>query len=117
MTHQKLVQTVERRGHSREIVEALLLAGADKDYFADRERLESLAQTLTTPVRTVAVLADEEHSRFQLQIEDRTSGYPRQHTIGVDFANTAEYRTLLANHRDMTVRLKRRPFDESKRLS
>src|SRR5690349_21619343 len=28
MTHQKLMQTVERRGHSREIVEALLQAGA-----------------------------------------------------------------------------------------
>ena len=101
MNHQKLVQTVERRGHSREIVEALLSAGADRDYFADRERLEELAQTLTTPTRTVAVHADEEHSRFQLHIEDRSTGYPRQYTVGVDFVTTAEYRTLLANHRDM----------------
>jgi DNA gyrase subunit B len=101
MNHQKLVQTVERRGHSREIVEALLSAGADRDYFADRERLEELAQTLTTSARTVAVHADEEHSRFQLHIEDRSTGYPRQYTVGHDFVTTAEYRTLLANHRDM----------------
>src|SRR4051812_3306846 len=72
MNHQKLVQTVERRGHSREIIEALLSAGADRDYFADRERLEELARTLTTSTRTVAVHADEEHSRFQLHIEDRS---------------------------------------------
>jgi DNA gyrase subunit B len=101
MTHQKLIQTVERRGHSREIVEALLAAGADRDYFGDRDRLETLAQTLTTPQRTVAVHGDEEHSRYQLHIEDRSSGYPRPHTIGVDFLTTAEYRTLLANSKEM----------------
>ena len=44
---------------------------------------------------------DEEHNRYQLQIEDRSSGYPRQHTIGVDFVTAGEYRTLLANHRDI----------------
>jgi len=101
MTHQKLVQTIERRGVGREIVESLLAAGADRDYFLDRDRLESLARTLTIPTRTVSVLNDEEHSRFQLQIEDRASGYPRNHTIGVDFLATPEYRSLLANKRDM----------------
>ena len=90
-------QTVERRGFSREIVESLLAAGADRDYFADRERLGSLARTLTTATRTVAVQSDEEHSRFQLQIEDRSTGYPRHHTISVDFIGTPEYRGLLAS--------------------
>jgi DNA gyrase subunit B len=103
ITHQKLIQTTERRGHPREIVEALLAAGADRDYVADRDKLEALAQTLTTPTRIVAVRGDEEHSRFQLHIEDRSTGYPRQHTIGFDFLTSAEYRTLLANRRDMPV--------------
>ncbi|MEQ1908714.1 MAG: DNA topoisomerase (ATP-hydrolyzing) subunit B [Vicinamibacterales bacterium] len=103
MTHQKLMQTVERRGFSREIVESLLAAGADRDYFADRERLGSLARTLTTATRTVEVRSDEEHSRFQLQIEDRSTGYPRYHTISVDFLGTAEYRGLLGNYREMPV--------------
>ena len=103
MTHQKLIQTVERRGFSREIVDSLLAAGADREYFADRERLGSLARTLTTAARTVDVRSDEEHSRFQLQIEDRSTGYPRHHTISVDFLGTAEYRGLLANYREMPV--------------
>jgi DNA gyrase subunit B len=101
IAHQKLLQVVERRGHSREIIEALLAAGADKEYFADKDRLDELCHTLTTPTRTVQVQRDEEHNRYLLHVEDRSSGYPRQHTIGVDFVTTAEYRTLLANHRDI----------------
>ena len=99
IAHQKFLETVERRGHPREIVEALLAAGADREYFADKDKLEGVAETLTMPTRTVTVQRDEEHNRYQLQIEDRSSGYPRQHTIGVDFVTAGEYRTLLANHR------------------
>ena len=71
IAHQKLLQVVERRGHSREIIEALLAAGADKDYFADKDKLEELARALTTPTRTVQVQRDEEHNRYLLQVEDR----------------------------------------------
>jgi DNA gyrase subunit B len=101
IAHQKFLETVERRGHPREIVEALLSAGADREYFADKDKLEGVAEKLTMPTRTVTVQRDEEHNRYQLQIEDRSSGYPRQHTIGVDFVTAGEYRTLLANHRDI----------------
>ena len=54
MAQQKLLHMVERRGHPREIIEALVAAGADSEYFADREKLESLATQLTTPTRSVA---------------------------------------------------------------
>src|SRR6266496_3092950 len=101
IAHQKFLQVVERRGHPREIVEALVAAGADREYFADKDKLEGLSRTLTVPARTVAVQRDEEHNRYLLQVEDRSSGYPRHHTIGVDFVTAAEYRTLLANHRDI----------------
>jgi DNA gyrase subunit B len=101
IAHQKFLKTVERRGHPREIVEALLSAGADREYFADRDKLEGVARKLTMPTRTVTVQPDEEHNRYLLHIEDRSSGYPRQHTIGVDFVTAGEYRTLLANHRDI----------------
>jgi DNA gyrase subunit B len=101
ITHQKLLQTVERRGHSREIIEALLAAGADREYFGDKERLENLGRALTTAARTLTVLRDEEHNRYLLHVEDRSSGYPRHDDIGHDFVTAAEYRTLLANHRDM----------------
>src|SRR5687767_10299945 len=53
--HQKLLHMVERRGHPREIVEALVGAGADREYFADKDKLDSVAHALTTATRTVAV--------------------------------------------------------------
>ena len=56
---------------------------------------------LSNSTRTVSVQRDEEHNRYSLQIDDRSSGYSRQHTIGFDFASAAEYRALLANRRDM----------------
>jgi DNA gyrase subunit B len=101
IAHQKLLQVVERRGHPREIVEALVAAGADREYFADKDKLDGLAGTLTTPTRTVTVQRDEEHNRYLLHVEDRSGGYPRQHIIGVDFVTAGEYRTLVANHRDI----------------
>jgi DNA gyrase subunit B len=101
ITHQKYLNLAERRGHSREIIEALLASGADREYFADKDRLEHLAQALTTPARTVVVQRDEEHNRYLLEAEERSNGYPRRDTIGVDFVTSAEYRTLLANHRDL----------------
>jgi DNA gyrase subunit B len=103
IAHQKILATVERRGHPREIVEALVAAGADREYFADKDRLEGLAQTLTTATRGVTVQRDEEHNRYLLQVEDRSTGYPRHHTFGVDFVTAGEYRTLLANCRDIPV--------------
>jgi DNA gyrase subunit B len=101
--HQKILNTVERRGHPREIVEALVAAGADREYFADKDRLEGLAGALTTSTRSVSVQRDEEHNRYLLQVEDRSNGYPRHHTIGVDFVTAGEYRMLLANRRDIPV--------------
>ena len=99
--HQKLLQLVERRGYPREIVEALVEAGADKDYFAEKDKLDTLSQTLTTPLRKVTVQNDEEHTSFLLNVNDRSNGYPRHHKIGVDFIGGVEYRTLAANRREI----------------
>ncbi len=101
IAEQKLLQTIERRGQNREVVEALIAAGADRDYFADRDKLDAFALEQTSPTRTVSVEPDEEHSRFLLQVEDRATGYPRRHTVGVEFISTVEYRTLVANRRDI----------------
>src|SRR5438093_860444 len=101
IAHQKLLQVVERRGYPREIVEALVAAGADKEYFAEKEKLDSLSRTLTTATRKVTVQPDEEHNRFLLNVDDRSNGYPRHHKIGVEFRGGVEYRTLLANRPEM----------------
>jgi len=103
IAHQKLIHVVERRGYPREIVEALVAAGADREFFARKETLDSLSHALTTAARTVTVQPDEEHNRFLLNVEDRSNGYPRHHRIGVDFVAGVEYRTLVANRREMPV--------------
>src|SRR5206468_7676027 len=36
IAHQKFLHMVERRGHPREIVEALVAVGADREYFGDK---------------------------------------------------------------------------------
>jgi len=97
----KLLQAVGRRGMDAEVIEALLDQQADRTFFSARERLAPLAARLTTPVRTVTVRADEEHNLFALEIEDRSNGYPRQQTIGLDFVTSAEYRQLLSISRDL----------------
>jgi DNA gyrase subunit B len=101
IAYQKLLQVVERRGYPREIVEALVAAGADREYFADKDKLDGLSRALTTPSRAVTVRRDEEHNRYLLHVDNRSNGYPRQHTIGVDFLAGAEYRTLAASRREM----------------
>jgi DNA gyrase subunit B len=103
IAHQKLMDVIERRGHPRAIVESLAAEGADRDFFADRNRLESLAQRLTSPSTSVTVQPDEEHNSHLLAVEDRSNGYARHHRIGLDFLTAAEYRTLLANRRDIPV--------------
>jgi DNA gyrase subunit B len=98
----KVLQIVQRRAPSRDVIVGLLDAGArDKAFFSDREPLESLARALTTPTRTVTVQPDEEHQAFALVIEDRSGGYPRHHRIDQDFVTTGEFRTLASTYQDV----------------
>ena len=97
MAFRKLLQQVTRRRNPPDIVSALLQADArDKSFCEERERLDVIAARMTTPVRTLTVNRDEEHNAFVLAIEDRSHGYPRSYSIGVDFIASGEYRTLLA---------------------
>src|SRR5687768_5493894 len=98
----KFMQIVERRGPSRDVVMALLASGAkDKTFFADADRLRSLADSLTTPVRTATVQPDEEHQAHSLVIEDRSGGYPRHHRVDLDFVSTTEFRALAATYQEV----------------
>ena len=97
LAFQKLLALVERRGPRREVVLSLLDRGAhDRAFFADRGRVEGLARDIETPACAVTVGPDEEHNAWSIAIDDRTNGFPRRQTVGVDFVETAEYRTLLA---------------------
>jgi len=101
--YQKLLHMMERRGHPKSIVEALASHGVDRDVLTNATRLDHVAGALSGAGRTATSQPDEEHNCYQLHIEDRTNGYPRQHAFGFDFVTTAEYRTLLAVRRDMPV--------------
>src|SRR5688572_5483498 len=98
----KFLQIVERRGPSRDVVLGLLDGEAkDKAFFADPDRVAALAGTLTSATRTATVQPDEEHQAFALVIEDRSTGYPRQHRIDQDFVTTGEFRTLASSYQDV----------------
>jgi DNA gyrase subunit B len=102
MTYRKYLRLVERRGHVREAIEALLQADAhDKTFFANRANLDLLAKRLTTPTATVTVQPDEENKLFSLSIEDRANGYVRHNTVSLDFVTAPDYRTLLASYREI----------------
>jgi DNA gyrase subunit B len=102
MTYRKYLRLVERRGHVREAIEALLDADAhDKSFFDSQERLVALAGRLTNNSTIVTVQPDEENKSFCLAIEDRSNGYPRHHTISLDFVTAPDYRTLLNSYREI----------------
>jgi len=98
----KYVQVVERRGLTREVIVALLERGArDRSFFASKADVEALASSLASEQRTVSVEPDEEHQAYALDVEDRTSGYPRPYRIDLDFVTTGEFRTLLGSYQDV----------------
>ena len=102
MGFRKLVQQVTRRGTPPDIVSALLrLDARDKSFFEQRDKLDMIVARMTTPLRTLTVNRDEEHNAFVLAVEDRSQGYPRSYSIGVDFITSGEYRTLLAAYREI----------------
>jgi DNA gyrase subunit B len=102
LAFRKYLQIVERRGFSREVVKALLDHDVkDRASFVAPEPLAALAGALTSPTRTATVRSDEEHNLYGLQIEERTNGYARRYSVGLDFVTTVEYRTLLASYRDV----------------
>jgi DNA gyrase subunit B len=102
MTYRKYLRLVERRGHVREAIEALLDADAhDKSFFDSQQTLAALANRLTTATSVVTVQPDEENKSFSLAIEDRSNGYPRHNVISLDFVTAPDYRTLLNSYREI----------------
>ena len=85
ITFRKQMQIAERRGFSRSVLMTLLERDVrDKAFFADRARVDALAEALTTDTRGVTVRLDEEHNLFKLDFEDRNGGYGRNLTLSAD---------------------------------
>jgi DNA gyrase subunit B len=99
IAYREVIQIIERRGHARDVIEAVLDRDArDRGFFDNQAGLEGLAMQLTTPVRDVSVVRDEEHNAWSLRIEDRSIGYARVDQIGLSFVASGEYRTLAASY-------------------
>ncbi len=102
MAFRKYLQIVERRGPTRDVVLTLLDRDArDKTFFADREKVQALADELNSPTRTATVQPDEEHQAYGIVIEDRSGGYPRYHRVDLDFVTTSEFRVLANSYQDV----------------
>ena len=102
IAYRNVLSTVERRGHARDVVEALLDRSArDRGFFEQQEGLQGLADQVTTPTRDVTLERDEEHNTWNLRIDDRATGYSRLDKIGYEFVTGGEYRTLAASYADI----------------
>ena len=102
IAYRNVLSTVERRGHARDVVEALLDRDArGRAFFDNQSTLQGLADQLTTPNRDVTILRDEEHNAWSLQVDDRATGYSRIDTIGPEFVASGEFRTLAASYAEI----------------
>jgi DNA gyrase subunit B len=104
ITFRKLLQVVERRGPTRDVIIALLdqgFRGSEKAFFADRDKVQAFADALNTKMRAASVQPDEEHQAFGIVIEDRSGGYPKHHRVDLDFVLTTEFRTLSNSYNDV----------------
>ncbi len=102
IAYQKVLQTVQRRGHFRDVVEALLERDMrDRASFESQQVVEGLAAQLTTPLRDVTVVRDEEHNCWTLRLDDRSTGYSRVSLIGAEFVLSGEYRTLASSYAEV----------------
>jgi DNA gyrase subunit B len=99
----KLLQVVERRGPTRDVIIGLLDRGVrgDRTFFTDREKVQSFADALNTKTRSASVQPDEEHQAHGLVIEDRSGGYPKYHRVDLNFVTTSEFRTLANSYQDV----------------
>ena len=104
IAYRNVLMQVERRGHARDIVEALLDREArGRVFFDDEDTVKNLANQLTTPIRDVTVVKDDEHNSWTLRIDDRATGYSRVDTIGPDFLMSGEFRTLTASYAEISA--------------
>ena len=99
----KLLQVVERRGPTRDVIIGMLDTGirGDKTFFTDREKVQAFADSLNTRTRSASVQPDEEHQAHGIVIEDRSGGYPKHHRVDLDFVTTSEFRTLASSYQDV----------------
>src|SRR5690606_26813812 len=86
----------------RDVVEALLDRDIqDRSSFEDQAVVEGLVAQLTTPLRDVTIVRDEEHNCWTLRLDDRSTGYSRVSLVGAEFVLSGEYRALQSSYAEV----------------
>jgi DNA gyrase subunit B len=107
IAYRNVLRAVERRGHARDVIEALLDRDArNRSFFENQAAVQGLADQLTTPIREVTLQRDEEHNAWLLKIDDRSTGYSRVDMIGPDFITSGEFRTLAGTYAEISSLLR-----------
>ncbi|MCC7125861.1 MAG: DNA gyrase subunit B, partial [Acidobacteria bacterium] len=102
IAYEKVQQVVHRRGHARAVVEALLDRDVrDRSFFDNQAEVDALAEAVSTGIRRVSSLRDEEHNTYALRVDDRSTGYSRISVTGLDFVLSGDYRTLASSYTDI----------------
>src|SRR6187397_1684175 len=104
ITFRKLLQVVERRGPTRDVIIALLdqgIRGGEKAFFSDRDKLQAFADSLVSKTRAASVQPDEEHQAHGIVVEDRAGGYPKYHRVDLNFVASGEFRSLGNSYQDV----------------
>ncbi|HTO77616.1 MAG TPA: DNA topoisomerase (ATP-hydrolyzing) subunit B [Thermoanaerobaculia bacterium] len=84
------------RGVPEGLIRALLDRGmTSKAEFAEKKKLEDLAKAARAfDAEKVAVVEDEEHSGWALELERRVNGVPRKVRIDTDFIGSFEFKRI-----------------------
>jgi DNA gyrase subunit B len=91
----KLLEMVERKGIPRTIAELLLRGQVrDADAFSDKARLLDLIRPLRDRGGDVVLEKDEEHSVFEIVLQQPGNGHTREVRVGDDFVTSPEYKAL-----------------------
>src|SRR5688500_18091694 len=103
IAYRNVLRTVERRGHARDVIEALLDRDArGRTFFEDQQTLQGLADQMRALARDVTLQRDEEHNVWFLKIDDRATGYSRSVSVGPEFVMGGEFRTLAAGYSEIS---------------
>jgi DNA gyrase subunit B len=97
----KLMDLVERKGTPRALVE-LLLRGQVKDAeaFSDKAQLKELIRPLRDAGSDVLLESDEEHSVFEIVLQQPVDGRSREVRVGHELVTSPEYKALYATYEE-----------------
>jgi DNA gyrase subunit B len=91
-----IAEKLKKKGHDREILEALMEIGVDsKSFFDTAERMEAIREALQARgFTTYELTRDEEHGLFEFVTERRINGKINQARVAWPLVSGIEYREL-----------------------